>query len=384
MGNETADPEQKKGNVFFPHLDALRFFSFLAVFLYHSFSTPIPALQQSAVYQFVKNFLFGNGNLGVNFFFVLSGFLITYLLLTEKEGSGKINIRFFYIRRVLRIWPLYFFSVFFGFVLFPVLKQLFGQVPNETAAPVLFLTFLSNFDMILHGIPDSSVLGVLWSVAIEEQFYLLWPLILAFLPKRWYGYAFGTIIVASLAFRFFFINDRLVLDVHTVSCISDMAVGGFGAFLMFSRGRAYRWVAGLHPGFLLLLYSVLTAVVLFRKQMVSVHYLIPFERLIISAVFLAVILEQCFSTRSLFKLGRLKLISWLGRYTYGLYCLHMIAILAVQQLLRMYSLNTTLPSLFLLEGGVSLCAAVLLALVSYHFLERPFLALKDKFTIIRQ
>src|SRR6187402_557963 len=122
-----------KKRIFFPNLDGLRFICFFFVFMVHSFVTDDVSINNNPVHIFLKQYLFAGGQLGVNMFFVLSGFLITYLLLSEKEISGKINIKNFYIRRVLRIWPLYFFCVFFGFILFPLFKSMFGEVPNETA-----------------------------------------------------------------------------------------------------------------------------------------------------------------------------------------------------------------------------------------------------------
>lgn len=173
-----------KKTLYFENLDGLRFLSFLSVFFYHSFYTGSEAIKASPVYHFVKTDVFGNGNLGVNFFFVLSGFLITYLLLEEKKTNGQISLGRFWMRRILRIWPLFFLMVLFGFVAFPLIKQAFGQAPAETAHLVSYLTFTNNFDFIANGPPDSSVLGVLWSVAIEEQFYLLWPLVIFAVPVK--------------------------------------------------------------------------------------------------------------------------------------------------------------------------------------------------------
>ena len=126
--------------VYFPNLDGLRFFCFLSVFFFHSFATDYESVKQSSLYAF-QDSLFANGNLGVNFFFVLSGFLITYLLFAEKSRFQKVNIPNFYVRRILRIWPLFYCCVFFGFVIFPYLKQLFGDTPNETANPICYLFF---------------------------------------------------------------------------------------------------------------------------------------------------------------------------------------------------------------------------------------------------
>jgi len=155
----------KKEKIFFPNLDGLRFFSFLTVFLAHIFFTRDDDIKEESWFKFFRR-IFYDGDLGVSFFFVLSGFLITYLLVKEKELTGSIHISSFYVRRTLRIWPLYYFCVFFGFIIFPLLKTAFGQTPNETADPILCSIFLNNFNHVFNGLPDASVLSVLWSVAI--------------------------------------------------------------------------------------------------------------------------------------------------------------------------------------------------------------------------
>ena len=110
--------------VFFPNLDGLRFFAFFSVFLFHSFFTKNEAVQNNSLFVTLR-LLTRHGDLGVNFFFVLSGFLITFLLLNERQFTGRIHIGAFYVRRILRIWPLYFVAVFLGFIVFPWLKNPF-------------------------------------------------------------------------------------------------------------------------------------------------------------------------------------------------------------------------------------------------------------------
>ncbi|MES1222292.1 MAG: acyltransferase, partial [Bacteroidota bacterium] len=156
--------EQKK--IFFPNLDGLRFFCFLSVFLFHTWSLVYAGTNITSGIH-----LFENGNLGVNFFFVLSGYLITYLLIAEKNANGVVNIPKFWMRRILRIWPLYFLCVFLGFVAIPYVLQLAGKPQPPTASAISYITFTSNFDYIKHGYPGSTVLEVLWSIAVEEQFY---------------------------------------------------------------------------------------------------------------------------------------------------------------------------------------------------------------------
>src|ERR1700733_9519940 len=90
-----------KTKVFFPNLDGLRFFSFFAVFLHHCYLTLFAYLPHASKAWQIQSFLFEYGTLGVNFFFVLSGFLITYLLLKEREVTGTVHVGNFYIRRIL-------------------------------------------------------------------------------------------------------------------------------------------------------------------------------------------------------------------------------------------------------------------------------------------
>src|SRR5262249_15856566 len=128
----------------------------------------------------IKRLLFASGWMGVSFFFVLSGFLITYLILREIEVNGKLDILAFYVRRVLRIWPLYYLVIAFGFLCYPLLKSVFGFSSYiETGNSLYYMFFLSNFDVInlghwLGNGRGAMSTNITWSVAIEEQFYLLW------------------------------------------------------------------------------------------------------------------------------------------------------------------------------------------------------------------
>lgn len=367
--------------VSFPNLDGLRFFCFLGVFFYHSFATTYPSVAESKLYGFIKKILFHNGNLGVNFFFVLSGFLITYLLLSEKKSYGTIKVGNFYVRRILRIWPLFFFCVLFGFYLFPFIKSYMGEVPNETADISYYLVFLNNFDFINKGIPDSSVLGVLWSVAIEEQFYLLWPLFLTIIPFKYYRYFFTLIIIGSFIFRYIHANEPRILELHTISCISDMTVGGLLAVVTFQEERFKQKINTMPLVVWVLLYLLTAIIILFRQHIFTGNSLfLAADRLIISILFGFIILEQNFAGKSFYKMSNFKTVTKLGIYTYGLYCLHMIAILITAKGLSYLGWNRNVYQVIFLEGSVSLVIAVGIALFSYHFYEKPFLKLKGRFS----
>ncbi|MFT6685170.1 MAG: peptidoglycan/LPS O-acetylase OafA/YrhL [Bacteroidia bacterium] len=372
----------KKKRIYFENLDGLRFLCFLSVFFFHSFHTEYEAISGSAIYHFFKVDIFGNGNIGVNFFFVLSGFLITFLLIEEKKLNGQINLKKFWIRRMLRIWPLFYFCVLFGFYIFPILKTMFGQVPNETANIGYYLLFLNNFDFINNGIPDSSMLGLLWSVAIEEQFYLVWPIILFLLPIKRYWMAFVAIIGVSLVFRAF--NDVGILhEHHTLSCIGDMAIGAFGAWLVNQFDSIREYFENLNKGWILSFYALFWLIFFFRDEFMYDFYVIRiFERSFLAIVILLIILEQNYSKKSFFKMSRLVTISKLGVISYGLYCLHKLGILITINLTKIVGLNYEIWHVMVLETALALLITIVISKVSYRFYESPFLKLKDKYAFI--
>lgn len=363
--------------VHFANLDGLRFMCFFMVFMSHSFFSTDTTLLQSDFYKFMKLDVVRNGIMGVNFFFVLSGFLITFLLIREKQNYGKINIPHFWLRRILRIWPLYFGCVIFGFIIFPFIKLKLGQTPNETASPFYYISFLSNFDIINKGLPDCSVLGILWSVAIEEQFYLTWPIILAIIPVKKYWIPFAFIIAGSLVFRFY--NDTYDMhEYHTISCISDMAIGGLAAWLTRFEAFLLR-IKNISKLTLIVLYSTFIIAFFFRDEVqFNFFYGRLFERLFISIIAALIILEQCYCENSLFKFSRSKYLTRLGVISYGLYCLHFIGILIAINIFKIIMPVQNYLQVFVLVPLFSLALTICIAYLSYRFFESPFLKLKKR------
>ncbi len=386
-----ASNQHSSGKTYFDNLDGLRFFCFLSVFLFHSFHTEIPAVKESGVFNFVKFSLFGNGFLGVNFFFVLSGFLITYLLIKEKSRNGQIHIVNFWIRRVLRIWPLYFACVFYGFVIFPYTKIMAGAQPNETANIWYYLGFISNFDYINKGLPDSPGLGVLWSVAIEEQFYLVWPVILSLFAVRKFWVPLVTILAGSLVYRAVVGASGLphekilrLHEMHTLSCIGDMALGGLGAWLILQKSWFSQKIRNTPRWFIILMYVAFVLVFLFRDEyLLSNYWTMVFERLFISSIMLFIILEQCYAKHSFYKMGNFKTVSRLGLVTYGLYCIHFIIISLLVGLSKKLGTNTSTWQVVLMEPAVSLVITIIVSFISFRYFETPFLKLKERFDFSR-
>ena len=379
----------KKTTVFFPNLDGLRFFSFLAVFLYHCYLSFFSNLQVTApgFYKTIE-FLFRNGYLGVNFFFVLSGFLITYLLLTEKRLNGTIHVGKFYVRRILRIWPLYYLCILIGFVLFPMIKQMTGESSMESANPVYYALFLANFDY-MHTWPvkpDAILLSVLWSVAVEEQFYLTWPLMLKLIARKFYPYIFPFIILLTLVFRSFYTDsteaDHAVRYFHTFSLIGDMAVGGWLAYILSFDNRVHRFIVNMPALVIAGIYLFAILIVLFKNYLFPCGIPVVFERLVIAVFFGMIIAEQNFSRNSLFKMGNYKSVTKLGIYTYALYCLHLLGMYGTVKLIGVLKLSLENSWVASAAAVVALLIAIVISYCSYHLFEKWFLRLKDKFAFI--
>jgi peptidoglycan/LPS O-acetylase OafA/YrhL len=181
---------------YIPELDGLRGISILLVFIHHVYFTVLPG-----------------GFLGVDIFFVLSGFLITSLLLREWDQFGSLNLKLFYIRRALRLMPALITLVLI------LSAYAFIFLDHLTAAKTyqgiwLTLSYVSNWIYAFGLRSADNPLGITWSLAIEEQFYLLWPFILslALLSKRFTHTRFLTILTLSTVVVA--LNRSLILEAN--------------------------------------------------------------------------------------------------------------------------------------------------------------------------
>jgi peptidoglycan/LPS O-acetylase OafA/YrhL len=369
--------------IYFPNLDGLRFIAAALVILSH-------------VEQFKKEFNLPNiwsnefihnmGGLGVYLFFTLSGFLITFLLLKEKEVTGTISIKQFYIRRILRIWPLYFLTVMLGFFVLPHLPIF--QIPNwkEGLATnfwekfLLFFFFFSNLALVMFYPPVSSI-SQNWSVSTEEQFYLLWPQLIKKTTK--YIHLFILVVVIYWLLRFGLIMFQYYggaagkLEAVSIFnyflfkfCISCMAIGGFGAWLvMYGKPKWKNLLFDRKVEVIAILAAVLMIFVGHK-----IHKLVKFE--VFSVLFMVVIINAACNPKSLLNLEH-KVFRYLGKVSYGLYMFHPILLpLIINLLLSLNIYNNLL--LYVLTFAVT----ILVSGLSYEYFEKRALVYKDKFTVI--
>jgi peptidoglycan/LPS O-acetylase OafA/YrhL len=378
-----------KTRIFFPNLDGLRFISFFVVFLHHCYLWFFNNLQQSSPTAYgLQAFLFKYGSLGVNFFFVLSGFLITYLLIKEKEVTGTIHVGNFYVRRILRIWPLYFLCILLGFIVWPMLKQMTGEAANESAHIWYYIFLIGNFDY-MHTWPvkpEAITILVLWSVCVEEQFYLAWPVVLKIVPTKYYKFIFIGIMVFSLLFRCFYTEgtdaDHAVRYFHTFSLIGDMALGALMAWLVSYPNKFRDFITNLSKPAIAFIYIITLGLCLGKEYIFPYGVPIIFERLVIGIFFALIIAEQNYAKNSLFKMSRFRLMSKLGIYTYGLYCLHLLGMYIIVQIANKMGWNQEGLGVVAALAILGLLSSIVIALASYHLFEKWFLKWKDKFAFI--
>jgi len=368
----------KEKTFYFDNLDGLRAIAALSVVFYHIthwFHFPNTSFFEGL--KLVLSFGDSGGSLGVCFFFILSGFLITYLLFMEQEKNTVIHIPFFYLRRVLRIWPLYYLTIFIGFVIYPLILSMQGITHNENASVVLYTLFAVNFDHIYNGDPTSGILGVQWSVAIEEQFYLIWPLVFFYFSKKKY-FPFLLVLVILVSELFFLKSTTWQIGYyHLIGNFRYLAFGGLLGYLCyFKKNQITALFNKTTPLVHAIIYIICLLLLFFQKKMNdSLPYYSYLSHLLPFLFFGYVIVEQNFSSQSFFKIGKFASLNWLGKISYGLYLIHMVAIYLVFALFKHIDLG-----FFGMEILATIGLTILLSYLSYTYFESYFLSLKSRFT----
>jgi len=370
---------------YFENLDALRFFAAFSVFIFHivqELKVFLPISEDQALYKGLT-FFTSKGTLGVNFFFVLSGFLITYLILYEHQTKGQFNLKNFLIRRTLRIWPLYFLIILIGFVLFPLV---FAQY-STNHSPLMYSLFLANFDELSVGLHDNiNFLTAPWSVAVEEQFYLFWGIILFFVSrfkKFKLSYLLFILFAGSILFSYINFDQPRILYYHTLSVMSNIIIGAGLALAYFKQVKWLMQLKEMSKFKIILIYLIGIILILLKNKIFVGHFAI-FQHTILSLYFAFIIFDQIYLTRSFFKFGRIRLFNHLGQISYGLYLYHLVILYLLIKVVNLVftlidrtDVNYSLVTFFFIVFGAGL--TYLLSRWSYRFFERPFLTLKRKF-----
>lgn len=360
--------------IHFKGLNALRFYAAVSVVVHHIMYNPrvwygLPDLPDTV------GRLFLNGTDAVHLFFVLSGFLITYLMLVERERTGTVSVKKFYARRVLRIWPLYYAIIIVTAVVLPLVIANFQNPISNTFLAVLLLLFQGNIAFILYY--PFPPLEHLWSIAIEEQFYLFIPHVgksganlakffVAVIVSWWLLMVITQLLVQDNFFTIFF---TVLIEYMRYDCI---AIGGLFACAYYFKSPFLKWI--YHPvvGGFSIIVTLFAAV--FVQEILGIPYTV-----FTAICFGIVILNIGTNERFVLKLDH----PWLeeaGNLSYGIYMLHPLVLLVFLHFTR-EQMSESLYQFAIYP--IIIVATIGLSWLSYRYFEKPFLRLKDTFKVAR-
>ena len=353
--------KEKVKSSYQPHLDGLRALAILGV-LFEHFGVALPALLRC-------------GPLSVRFFFVLSGYFITLSLwklqaeISESNGGSFLPVCRFYLSRFLRIGPPFYLALIVG--------ALFGIEEVRTNFFWLATFQANNYIAYIGYWPEA--ISHFWSLAVQEQFYLIWPVIVLTLPKRWFLPTMGAFIVFGLVFRIYCIaTDAPTLTrwVTLFGCFDSFAVGALIAYLR--QSRLLDQVRFFPKAILFAMPLAAFACFFLGRALMTLPENNLFLALTesVDAVFLAWALSMALVG---VKGPYARLLSWapliyLGRISYGIYVYHVFVIIIISPLLVPYGLT----EVHFAFGRIALLLMLTLALssLSWHYVEQPFLAWK--------
>lgn len=378
--------------IYFKNLDGIRFIAALLVVLHHAqfFKGRYGLGSLDFLHQALET-----GRTGVNLFFVLSGFLISYLLMEENEKSGTINFKNFYIRRMLRIWPLYLaygisLTLLAPFVFtklgFPALTDMGTILTNL----LFLLLFAVNFQLAFFPY-NTGILEITWSVCVEEQFYLLWPLVLLLFRNRLKQLFVSMLALGVLSKLLLFIIPAVfnvptqrMLDINYLMLFDKLELFGsgmFGAYILFHR---HRYTAFLQKFFtrpmqwLMLSITVLVVFNVLKSEFVSHYYLDNF----IHAGLFAYLMMAAVSENCVFNF-EYPVLRTLGKVSYGIYLFHTpVCQLVMLAFMKVFTNLHSIVVYDLLYPAVCVGVTCIIAYYSYELFEKHFLKLKTKFAFL--
>jgi peptidoglycan/LPS O-acetylase OafA/YrhL len=367
-----------------PALDGVRGLAILLVMIFH-FSRYGHGLTRSDLLVDEMYYRFASaGWIGVDLFFVLSGFLITGILYDAK-GSSR-YFRNFYVRRALRIFPLYYGALLFFLLVLPRMRPDHRGLDLLVRDAPWYWSYLSNVKIALDGWPDFGALGHFWSLAVEEQFYLVWPVIVLMLGRRQLLYACVACIAGALITRVALNagGNGTAAFVLTPARIDALAVGGFLAVTSRAPGGLQKVSRIAGPAATLLTASVLIVFVVRKGFFTTDPVVSTVGHTILACLFGSIVVLALTSTHEHFiaRVFRSSWLGFLGRYSYGLYVFHHPILFFGAGIVPLGLLPTVFGSQLLRQFAYLLVATLVsvgLALVSWHLYEKRFLKLKVLF-----
>ncbi len=372
----TITAENHERRFYRPELDALRFFAFFGVFLFHALPRVTSFYDGNEIPRWITATaipVFTSGAYGVDLFFALSAYLITSLLLRERATTGDLDLHGFYLRRILRIWPLYL-----SFVAFAALASLLTPAQHLPLKYVVGYALLAgNWVYTVYGLPASFAIP-LWTVSIEEQFYLTWPL--AFRKAslgRMLGIAVGVLVTANVVRVVLAASGASLqaMEYNTLARLDPIALGVLVALAgnrlpQFSRAQRIALLAGG-----ILSWVAAAAFNGWNDPQNPETWRLAISHPLIALASIAILLAFLGSQHPFL---RNRLLMYLGKISYGLYVVHEFGRFCAASFM-----HPSTPLGVVAQSIVGLAFTILFAAVSYRWLESPFLRLKERFSHVQ-
>lgn len=363
-----------KASHYYPELDGLRFLAFLLVLVHHSpYAESVPAW----------GVLHDYGWMGVELFFCLSAYLFAKLLFVEYQEEHKINVPYFYLRRTLRIWPLYFFFVS---MMLAYTVSLDGWQRDILIRSAGLYTFTDNLLNMRYGYNLVVVYCAhLWTISYEEQFYLVIPWALQRLYRLKSSTTFGILgagILLSMAMRAVLIYYKVWHPSIWVFPLThcESIFGG----LMLGLGLFDKLFAKISSWMLFLVGAIALGLVTSLPNVDAITWKLMLTYPLVGAgasLILAAATKGGLGPLSM--LLRYSAVGYLGKISYGLYVYHIVGISLAQHVTAAVVSADQLLASAVVTFTSALAVTILISALSYQLLEKPFLRLKDRFTFIQ-
>lgn len=368
--------------IYFEHLDVIRFFAAMMIVALHSYEAwcgwygELGILsggtfkELTAIGKYVDE-LIRNFGLGVDIFFLISGFLITYILLEEKKRTSTIHIGKFMVRRSLRIWPLYFLLI----GLAPLIVNWLGESEPNYLANIFFL---GNFN-IIHTEQWAYPFAHFWTICIEEHFYLVWPFIIYAIPRKYLLSVFVSVIAISISYRLYVTltmeRPWFELLLNTLSRIDVLVVGAMGALFYSKKPFTFQLNR--------IVRALLFAALIVSLSVASVRhwdtlFLAGFKKYLYIGIMALLLLDYNFNPKFKHLLRPKSFLHYLGKISYGIYMYGNILLAIILKKLMVHFDGANAYMFFGLTFGIT----IIVSIISYELFEKRLLKLNKRFRVV--
>jgi peptidoglycan/LPS O-acetylase OafA/YrhL len=374
---------EMKNHFFLNGLNELRAIAALSV-VYHHIEIHNGLNSFYNKYNFMTYFTGNLGKNGVLLFFVLSGFLITYLLLKEKQTTGTVALKKFFFRRIYRIWPLYYLVFLISFIVVPLLAVNFDIFKEDSFSyshiinthnygfKGLILSLFLMPNVALYSGYFITGFSQAWSVGVEEQFYIIWPLFILLFNKRRIIQIFFSVLILFPVMIFLAKNDYIIYPFSVIIKsvpFHFMAIGSIGGYFFFYK----KYIIESYTKSKIAYFLLFCIIVIFLFYPILIDEI---QDLTLSFLFLILILFSINDENPwVFKN---QYVSYLGKISFGIYMYHTLVMFLVFPVLNKYYLNLEKSFHYnLLLYSLIFIFTILFSSLSYKYFESKYIKIKD-------